>query len=260
MFNKSLFMHITKANIRTFMIITGVLCLLIAIIMTVFDPETMKEIATASKDAPVNPLGDITTLIAFISNQYFGNFALIFAMIYSIIVGNKLIADQIDKGSMAYHLSTPITRTEYTFTSAIYFILSLVVMFALVFVLGVGIAELVQPGELPIQSYFFLTLGSLSLHIAFSSISFFASCLFNRSSRSIALGAGLILFFFATSILSGMSESLSFLENVTLISLFDSTAIIQSESFIGKIAILLLISTVLYIMGMIFFKKKDLPL
>lgn len=228
--------------------------------MIVFDPETMKDIANASKGAPINPLGDITTLIAFISNQYFGNFALIFTMIYSIIVGNKLIAEQIDKGSMAYHLSTPITRTEYTFTSAIYFVLSLVVMFALVFVFGVGLAEIVQPGELPIQSFLFLTLGSLSLHIAFSGIAFFASCLFNRSSLSLALGAGLILFFFATNILSGISDSLSFLENVTLISLYDSAAIIQNESFIGKLGILIVIGTSLYIMGIMVFKKKDLPL
>lgn len=260
MFNKSLFTHFIKSNLKVFSIIAGVLSLLIGIIMSVFTPDTMHDIAQASKDAPVNPLGDISTLIAFVANQYFGNFALIFAMIYSVIIGNKLIADQVDKGSMAYHLSTPITRTQYTFTSIIYFVSSLVVMFALVFVVGYGVAELVQPGVLPVEKFFMLTLGSLLLNLAVSGITFFASCLFNRSSHSLALGAGLTVFFFATNMLSGMSESLEILKNVTIITLFDSNAIIQSGSYGAQLIILLGLTLLLYLMGIAVFKRKDLPL
>lgn len=260
MFNKSLFTHFIKSNLKVFSIIAGVLSLLIGIVMSVFTPETMHEIAQASKDAPVNPLGDISTLIAFVANQYFGNFALIFAMIYSVIIGNKLIAEQVDKGSMAYHLSTPITRTQYTFTSIIYFVSSLVVMFALVFVVGYGVAELVQPGELPVEKFFMLTLGSLLLNLAISGITFFASCLFNRSSHSLALGAGLTVFFFATNMLSGMNESLEILKNVTIITLFDSNAIIQGGSYGAQLIILVGLTIALYIMGIAVFKRKDLLL
>ncbi len=260
MFNKSLFTHLLKTNNKVFLIITGVLSLLIGIIMSVFTPETMNEIAQASIDAPVNPLGDITTLIAFVANQYFGNFALIFAMIYSVIIGNKLIADQVDKGSMAYHLSTPITRNQYTFTSIIYFVTSLVIMFTLIFFVGYGVAELVQPGELPVEKFFMLTLGCLFLNLAISGITFFASCLFNRSSYSLGLGAGLTVFFFATNMLSGMNESLEILKNVTIITLFNSDAIIQSGSYGAQLFILILLTLVLYFMGVAVFKRKDLPL
>ncbi|WP_078551320.1 ABC transporter permease subunit [Bacillus alkalicellulosilyticus] len=260
MFKKSLFIHLVKSNLKVFCIIAGALSLLIAIVMSVFTPETMQDIAQTSMDAPVNPLGDITTLIAFVANQYFGNFVLIFAMIYSIIIGNKLIAEQVDKGSMAFHLSNPITRTQYTFTCIIFFVSSLVVMFELIFVVGYGVAELVQPGELPVKKFFMLTLGSLVLNLAISSITFFASCLFNRSSYSLALGAGLTVFFFATTMLSGMNDSLEFLRNVSIITLYDSTAIIQSGSYGGHLFILVGISLVLYIIGVVVFKRKDLPL
>jgi len=253
-------MHFVKTNLKTYLIITGCLCVLIAIIMGVFDPSTMKEIAKSSQDEPVNPLGDITTLIAFVSNQYFGNFALIFAMIYSIIIGNKLVADQVDKGSMAYHLSTPITRTEYTATSAIYFVSSLALMFGFMFTVGWGVAEMVQPGELPIGIFFTLTVASLLLHFAISGITFLASCLFSRASRSLAMGAGLTVFFFAANLLSGMSDSLKFLKNMTIISLFDSNAIIHGESYAIKLIILAGIGIILYVMGITAFKRKDLPL
>ncbi|SFC43330.1 ABC transporter permease subunit [Bacillus sp. UNCCL81] len=260
MFKKSLFIRLVKLNLKVFSIIAGALSLLIVIVMSVFTPETMQNIAQTSMDAPVNPLGDITTLIAFVANQYFGNFVLIFAMIYSIIIGNKLIAEQVDKGSMAFHLSTPITRTQYTFTSIIFFVLSLVVMFGLIFVVGYGVAELVQPGELPVNKFFILTLGSLVLNLAISSITFFASCLFNRSSYSLALGAGLTVFFYATNMLSGMNDSLEFLRNVSIITLYDSTAIIQNGSYRGQLFILVGLSLLLYFMGVVVFKRKDLPL
>ncbi|PEC49410.1 hypothetical protein COJ46_05025 [Bacillus sp. AFS077874] len=260
MFKKSLFIHLVKSNIKIFSIIAGVLSLLIGIVMSVFTPETMHEIAQASIDAPVNPLGDITTLIAFIANQYFGNFALIFAMIYSVTIGNKLIADQVDKGSMAFHLSSPITRTQYTFTSIIFSIFTLVVMFGLIFVVGYGVSELVQPGELPLEKFFILTLGSLILNLAIHSIIFFASCFFNRSSHSLALGAGLTVFFFATNMLSGMNDSLEILKNVTIITLYDSNAIIQSGSYGAQLIILVGLALVLYLIGILVFKRKDLPL
>ncbi|TDL32796.1 hypothetical protein E2R51_08990 [Jeotgalibacillus sp. S-D1] len=260
MFSKPLFIHLIKTNGKLFSIITGALILLIGVVMSIFTPETMQEIAEASMDAPVNPLGDITTLIAFVANQYFGNFALIFGIIYSIIMGNKLIADQVDKGSMAYHLSTPITRSQYTFTSAVYFVSSLVVMFGLVFAAGYGVAEIVQPGELPVAKFFALTAGSLLLHLAISGITFFASCLFNRSSQSLALGAGLAVFFYAANILSGMSDSLEFLKNVTIITLYDTNAIVQNESYGGQLVLLAVLTFVLYFIGMLVFKRKDLPL
>lgn len=260
MFNKTLFTHLLKTNFNVFFIIAGALAVLIAIVMSIFTPETMNDIARTSMDAPVNPLGDISTLIAFVANQYFGNFALIFSMIYSVIIGNKLVAEQVDKGSMAYHLSAPITRTTYTFTSFIYFASSLTAIFALVFLVGVGTAELVQPGELPIDTFFMLTLGSLLLSLAISSITFFASCLFNRSSQSLALGAGLTVFFFAANMLSGMNDSLEILKNVTIVTLFDSAAIIGGGGYGAQLIVLIVITVVLSGLGILVFNRKDLPL
>jgi len=260
MFNSRLFAHLAKTNFKTFFITAAALSVLIGIIMSVFTPETMTDIAQANENAPVNPLGDISTLIAFVANQYFGNFALIFGMIYAVIIGNKLVASQVDKGSMAYHLSTPITRTQYTFTSFLYIASSLTAMFALVFLVGVGVAELVQPGELPVGAFFVLSLGSLLLNLAISGITFFASCLFNRSNQSLALGGGLTIFFFAANMLAGMNDSLEILENVTIVTLVDSAAIISGEGYAIQLFILAGLALVMSLLGITAFNKKDLPL
>lgn len=260
MFHKSYFTHLMKTNYKLFGVITIVLSALIAIVMTVFTPEAMDEIAQASVNAPVNPLGDISTLISFIANQYFGNFVLLFTMIYAILLGNKLIASSVDKGSMAYHLSQPITRTQITFTSALYFIVTLVILYCTVFLAGWSVAEIVQPGELPVGTFLQLTIGSFILSLATSSITFFASCVFNRSSQSLALGAGLTVFFFATNLLSGLHENLEVLKNATLITLYDFTAIVNGDTYFTGLVGLSLLAVVLYGSGIFVFKRKDLPL
>ena len=49
--------------------------------------------------------------------------------IFIIIVGNKLLAGQVDRGSMAYLLTAPVRRLTVTLTQTLYFIGALVVTF-----------------------------------------------------------------------------------------------------------------------------------
>jgi len=260
MFSKPLLKQTIKSNFKVFAIITGILCLLIAIIMNVFDPKMIQQMKDASAGAAINPLGDISTLIAFISNQFYGMMAIVFPMIYLIITGNKLIAGQVDKGSMAYNLSTPNTRTQITSTSAIYLTGSLSVMFGLIASVGSAVAAISQPGALDYKTFLILTLGCFLLQFAISGITFFASCLFNNSSKSLTLGAGLPIAFFAFNLLSNMSHKLEFLRYLSLITLFDSKAIMDGKGYAAKLVILFIMGIVLYIAGIKVFKEKDLPL
>lgn len=249
-----------KSNFKLFAIITGVLCLLITVIMSVFVPSTIEDIKNASANAPINPLGDISSLIAFIANQFYGMFAIIFPMVYLIITGNKLIAGQVDKGSMAYNLSTPTTRTQITLTSALYLAGSLAIMFGLIVVLGVCVAAIVQPDVLNYADFLMLSFGCFLLQFAISGIIFFSSCLFNNSGKSLAVGAGIPLAFFALKMVSGMSDKLEFLKYFSINTLFDTNAIIDGKDYAFKLIMLAVIGTVFYFAGIKTFNKKDLPL
>lgn len=260
MFNPTLFKQMAASNHKLFIIITAVLSVLITVIMSVFVPSTISQIAEANKDAGVNPLGDISTLLAFVANQYFGMFALILCIIYTIVLGNRMISGQVDRGSMAYHLAAPISRTTLTGTSAIYLVSSLAVMLAIVFGVGCGVAEIAQPGELEISAFLTLTFGFFLLQTAISGIVFVASCVFNRSSRSLTVGAGISIFFFVANLLSGLSSKLESLKHITIITLYDSKAIMNDGSYAGGLLILVVIGTVFYAAGIVAFRRKDLPL
>lgn len=257
---KPLLIQTIKSNFKLFLIFTALICGLLSIIMTVFTPSTMESINSSSQNLPFNPLGDLSTLINFLSNQYFGMFALILPMIYVITVGNRLIAGQVDNGNMAYNLSTPVTRTQITFTYALFLTGSLALMFLLVAGVGVGVGAIVQPGVLDNQAFLMLTFGEFLLQFAISGIVFCASCIFTRSSHSLTFGAGLPILFFVTNLLAGMSKSLELLKYFSIITLFNTDSIISGQGYIVKLIVLGVMAVVLYIIGMKVFKEKDLPL
>ena len=101
---------------------------------------------------------------------------------------------------------------------------------------------------------FFLLFG------VFSGISFLSSCIFNDTKNSLALGAGLPLAFIIINILANVDESLHFLRNFTVISLLDTDAIIAGNGYLGKFAVMTLISLILYTSGIYIFTKKDLSI
>jgi ABC-2 type transport system permease protein len=252
--------QIVKSNFKLFIVLTGVACVLLLIILIVFTPSTMESIAASSGNMPFNPLGNISTLIDFLANQYFGMMALILPMIYVIAVGNKMIAGQVDAGSMAYNLSAPVTRTQVTFANALFLCGSLAAMFGFIAGVGIGAASVIQPGILNNNAFLRLALGDFALQFAITGIVFCSSCIFNRSSRSLILGAGLPVLFFVANLMVGMSKDLEFFKYFSLISLFDKDALIQGAGYLPGVALLIGLGLALAGAGMKVFKEKDLPL
>lgn len=116
-----------------------------------------------------------------------------------------------------------------------------------------------------------LNVGAFIAMFAMSGISYLTSCWFNRTKYSLGIGGGLNIFFLVATILGlfGSSampsvvrlDSLNFFNYVSLISLFDVTSILNGTvAFIWKLAILLGVGIICYIIGGRKFEKKDLPL
>ena len=71
---------------------------------------------------------DMTRPLLF--TVFYGMMTTILPGIYVLVTSNKLIAGQVDRGSMAYILSTPIRRETVVFTQSVFMVVSLVLMFA----------------------------------------------------------------------------------------------------------------------------------
>jgi ABC-2 type transport system permease protein len=161
-------------------------------------------------------------LAPLILKMYYGQMTGFFIMIYTIITANNLIAGQVDRGSMAYVLSTPIKRTTVTFTQMCYLISAIFSMILLVMLTNVICYSTQQSSTLifNFSDIALMALGCFLLQVALASISFMASCIFNLSKYSFALGAGAPVGFYLLSTLSQIN-GLEPLRYLTIFTLFN---------------------------------------
>ncbi|MCD8088344.1 MAG: ABC transporter permease [Oscillospiraceae bacterium] len=213
---------------------------------------------------------------AMLNQMYFTVMSLLPILLFIIFAGNALIVDQVDKGSMAYILSTPTKRRAVVITQAVYMVIVPLIMVGCGFLTKL-IACHVIVGEVDVARYAALYGGLYLLTEAMASICYLASCLFNLSKYALALGGGLNVWFFICSLLGmfgsesmvnvGMGvEELGMFNRVSLIGLFDIDALgtvgsgAVDTSFIPKLIALVVVAAICYTVGAIRFQKKDLPL
>lgn len=204
-------------------------------------------------------------------------------LIFVIITSNKLIASQVDDGSMAYVLSTPTTRKRVVFTQFAFLILSLIAMYIVVTAFALGSEALGFGAKASPLRTLLLNVGSLCSMFAFGGVAFMASCIFSRAKYSLGLGGGFCVFCFLATILGlfgtpvfvslGVGvQGMNVFNYLTILTLYDTDSISTfvkaisgqdvdiSFNWIWEEGILLAISIGTFIAGLEVFKKKDLPL
>lgn len=220
----------------------------------------------------MNTYGIIIGIVAF------GIACVLMPMVYTIILANSLVVDKVETGSLAFTLSTPTKRSSFVVTEAIYLVcteifIGVMLLFGAVVAREIGIhiggTDLIS--ALPYTDLLKYTLGSFLIDLAVSGICFFASCYFNKSNQAISLGGGINIFFFICAILGLFGtqaipatvriDSMNYFNYVTILSLFDGVSAMNGDIiFWYKLIGLVAISLVTYILGIIKFNKKDLPL
>lgn len=263
----TLFKATAKANWLIGMIILAVMLMYLSIIISMFDPNAINALTAMLETLPdelVKALGYdtiATNLTGFIAGYYYGFIVPVFPMIYCIIVPNRLVAEHVDSGSMAYLLATPNTRVKIITTQAVYMLSTTAVLFALVTAAGIAISELLFPGELVSGNFLSLNFSALLTLFTVSSISFLFSCIFNDTRNSLIFGAGIPIIFFVIDMLANVSADLAWIGNLSLFTLFKPTTIAAGESSTGLANLILVIITLLLYAGSIFiFKRRSLPL
>ncbi|MCC8168617.1 MAG: ABC transporter permease [Clostridiales bacterium] len=235
---------------------------------------TMLEMMGVSTDLVEN-MAEMDTS-ALLNQMYFTVMSLLPILLFIIFAGNALVVDQVDKGSMAYILSTPTKRSAVVITQAVFMIVVPFIMVGCAFITKL-IACNAFVGEVEVAKYAALYGGLYLLTEAMASICYLASCIFNLSKYALALGGGLNVWFFICSLLgmfgsesmvnTGMGvEELGMFNRVSIIGLFDIDTLgtVGSGSvdyaFAPKLVALAVIAVVCYLIGAIRFQKKDLPL
>jgi ABC-2 type transport system permease protein len=265
MFSLPLFKKTLKYNYKLLLIFIGILAMYFSIIIGMYDPNDLSVIKQLAefKFSPelLKAMGftlSDTSLIGFLSSYFYGLLILAFPMIFNIILTNSLIAKQIEKGSMSYLLSSPNTRVKIVTTQLIFIIVSNILLIFFVTILGIILSNIMFGNLLDISKFITLNLGVLLIQLLIASIGFLSSCTFNDTKISLLFGAGIPIISLLLQMLANLGDKFNFLKNFTFFTLYDNTKIIAGDNITGSFVIILLISILLFLLGVLVFNKKDL--
>lgn len=211
---------------------------------------------------------------------FYGVMATLLPAVFILISSNKLFASQVDRGSMAYVLSTPTRRSKVAMTQMVFSVLTTVLMFAITTIAhiavntnsplslelagsGAGITGLT--GDLTTGMIVKVNLSAMVVCLAMSGVCYMFSAIFNQSKYSLGFSGT----FVGVSVLANMMamfgslgvEALENFKYVSICTLYDYQSILTgSDDWIVKGAVALAIAVVTYLVGSVWFCKKDLPL
>ena len=142
MLSKPIFKQSLQSNWKLWLIITIVASMIISGFIISYDAAGYASIAEAAEGTAFsNMLSTLTSLLGSLENFY-KLIAVILGIVYVVFTANNLVVNEVDSGSMAYTLSTPIKRSSVIFTKSLYLILSVVLMYTVISLAGLTASQL----------------------------------------------------------------------------------------------------------------------
>lgn len=261
-----LFGHTVKRNWGLLLIFIFVLSFYMTVMTAMYNPDSMEGVAIMVETFPPGIATAVgfdqipTDLAGFLASWFYGMLMMAFPMVYSIILGHRLVAKMVDNGSFAYLLSTPLTRARIIVTKGVYALASMAFLFAGVFAIGTLYAEAQFPGELNVAAFLSLNITTMLLGMSVMMIVFFFSCLFNQSRYSLGFGAGVPVMFLLMNMLGDSSPDLAFLSDASIFGRMDPMALASGESALAVNLLYGVITAVLFVASVVIFARKRLPL
>lgn len=266
MFNLTLMKQGIKSNYKILLIFMAVLTMYISMITSMFDPGLGSALESFSKSMPelmamFGMSTTSTTLIGFLSTYLYGFILLIFPMVFTIIISNRLITRHIDKGSMAYLLASPNKRSTIVITQIKVLVISLFILILFCTTLGIIISEAMFKGDLDKGKFIILNIGLFCLHYAIGGFCMLVSCAFNESKYSLTIGAGIPTLAYLIQMIANMGGKFQNLKYATFFTLFNPESIINGESSAYMmIGVLFAVGVIFYLSAIYVFCKKDFSL
>ena len=211
----------------------------------------------------------------FISEGFFAQFSLQGAMAFgythplvlivlsmvAIQIPAKRISGEIESGAMEIFAALPVKRTELALNLILFSTIALFVI-AMATIAGSVIGFMIYPDSrvVSLSKFVFTAVNLWALMVCISSFSMMISSWFNEGGKTAMVSASIIILFYFLDYFVKLSDSLQFLKPFILFSYYNAVkTITESNGVILNIFILLILSLVFYTIGVIRFKKRDIP-
>jgi len=224
--NLPLLKHLVKRNWKLWSIFAALLLFYLVVLIAIYD--VMKD--AEEMMAAFGPIGELyggmqglETAMTYVSSFYFKELVFMFSLIYIVMMSHQLVFRAVDNTSISNSLANGISRKNYITTTLVFFMGSVFALFLLLFLAGGGL--LFMWGSYNIALYFNVILSTALIAMSVAAISFFFSAAFAGTKWGAPLLIGIPIMFVVFSMLSGMADSLNFLQWLTPFGWIDSLAI-----------------------------------
>lgn len=262
----TLFLSNIKKHWILLLIFFGVLTMYTTIMISMFNPDdldSLMQLADMMPEGLIQAMGFsdmLTDLNSYLASWLYGLLMLAFPMVYSILLGHKLLCKMVDNSSFAYLLSTPHSRVKIVLTQGIYALCSMAVLFIMVFFVGIATSEMFFHGQLDVMQYFRLNVTTMLVNMLVLMIVFLFSAIFNDAKYSVAFGSGVPIMFLLFNMLSNASDKAEILGKLTPYGYYDPIQLVQGADTLGINVVFLSGALLLLGASVWIFNRKRLPL
>lgn len=265
--NRHLLIFNLKSSLTMLLSFLGITLMYSSIATAMFDPTTselMQQFIDVLPEAVVNMMGFSnfgTEITGYLATYLYGFIFFIFPMIFIVMLGNKLMAKQIDDSSMAYLLTTPNSRIKIATTQALSLIINIFILISVNVLVIIVASEIGFSGQLQIGKFLglnFILLGVLTL---VSALIFLISTIVGDHSKAVGISSALVGYLFIMNMIKNLSDDLNFIQYTTFLSIVNIDKVMDSNAFIWLSGSLSLTAGVLvFILSIIIFNKKSLTI
>lgn len=266
----SFYRQMMKTNLKAFLSF-GLGSALYVTLMTSLYPMIDKNMEEIDKLIDIFPdallraigLNSFSSYGQFISAEYYGLFYLLILGVFSVMIAVQLIASLVDRGSMAYLLSTRVSRVQIVVTQIMALVSGLIVIHALTFGGGFLAAAFLIDTESTIAfgAFFQINFVGFLLFFAVGGYSLLFSSLFNDEKNALALAGALTFLFYGMNMMGKIVTDIDWIRHFTPFSLYEPGKIASGDADVLMSSMMLTaIGVVTYVIALLIFRKRNLPL
>ncbi|WP_102336046.1 ABC transporter permease subunit [Salimicrobium jeotgali] len=268
--NFPLYKQMMKSNIKLFLGF-GLVSAIYVVLMTSLFPlfadnlDEMESMMELFPDSLLRAFGleAFGNYGQFISAEYYGLFYLLILGVFSVMSAVQLLAKLVDRGSMAYLLSTRISRFQITFTQMMVLLSGLIIIHVLNFGGGLAAGELLidEQNAIAMKDFFQINFVGFLLFFAVGGYSFLVSSLLNDERSALATAGGVTFLFYGMNMIGKIVTDVDWLRNITPFSLYEPGKIAGGDAEVWTSSLILTgIGILAYTLAILLFRHRNLPL
>ena len=266
--NATLYKREMKSSWKLLAVFLAILTMYVVLIIVMYTPQMLDMFKQFSETMPqlmsafsMDFTSDSLTLLGYMVSGLYGYILILFPMIFAMVRGNGLVARYVDRGSMASLLAAPVKRRTVALTQMAVLLTGIVLLVVYTTALEIVTVAAYAPGQAETGKLLLLNAGLLALHLFIGGICFFASCVFNETRYSLAVGAGIPGLMYILQMLSQAGDKTVNFKYATFFTLFDPNAIAAGGSgAMTGVWILFTGAVLLYALAVTVFTRRDLPI